>query len=217
MPQDPRPSIVLRRIDIHECAGVVHLDVDNAIAVDREHGLGAGVRIRRAQIRKHRSIEDHRVAMPIFVGRPNDRRARAAPRFDHRGHRRRPHHRHVDERDERPFDERRVDRIQAGDERRQLSPFPSQVFDDPRARFVRRHCRAHRVDVRAGHHDHFRRSTIEQRTDDPREHGFARLTERQRRLRLPHSRRCAGGQDDRRDHENCSRTCESNAAVMVIL
>ncbi len=71
------------------------------------------------------------------------------------------------------------------------------MFDDPRARFVPRHRRAHRVDVRAGHHDYLGRSSIEQRTDDSREHGFARLTERQRCLRLPHSRRCAGSQDDR--------------------
>ena len=61
-----------------------------------------------------------------------------------------------------------------------------------------RHRRAHRVDVRAGHHDDVRDAAFEERPDDPGHDGFARLTERQRGLGLAHSRRGAGGENDRR-------------------
>ena len=59
-----------------------------------------------------------------------------------------------------------------------------------------RHRRAHRVDVRSGHHDYFGNPAFDERTDDPRQHRFAHLTERQSGLRLAHSCRCAGGQND---------------------
>ena len=77
------------------------------------------------------------------------------------------------------------------------------MLDHARARLVRRHRDAHRVDVRAGHdgrrRERRRASSVRTTRDND---GFSRLTERQGGLGLTHPGRGAGGEHDATNHGN---------------
>ncbi len=154
--------VILRRVDILERAGVFHFHIHDPIAVSREHGLRADVRIRRAQIRKHRldrrSPGGHDAAacpseVEASAGRTIGARVRRHAR-DHRGHRRRRHQRHVHERDQHRFEQRRRRSHRVPRAATTIVPAATRDARSTRARgSCARHRVPHRVDVRAGHDD----------------------------------------------------------------
>ena len=143
------------------------------------------------------------MSVPAAVRRPDDRRVRLLVAIDDGAHRGRGDKWNVHEGDERRRDTGTVDNAQTRNQGRKLTTGIAGVLDETRREAALRKALHHDIHLVPEHNDDVVYARVEQRPDDVRQEGI--VAHRQIRLETAHPRRCAGREDDGRNHPRIIR------------